>query len=79
MNAKEAIELWYGCDTIEALSQHQIADMLNGLVCRVEELESAQSRVQADKCCTGLPHVFKWDGTLNTPEMLECENCGIRR
>lgn len=42
MNAKEAIELWYGCDTIEALSQHQIADMLNTLVGRVEQLEAVQ-------------------------------------
>lgn len=52
------------------------------LVARIEQLEkyiASQQSVQADKCRTGLPHVFKWDGTLNTPEMLECENCGIRR
>lgn len=48
MNAKEAIELWYGCDTIEALSQHQITDMLNALVSRVEQLEAAQQPLALD-------------------------------
>ncbi len=47
--------------------------------CKTCQQERLLTPLAPDKCRTGLPHVFKWDGTLDTPEMLECENCGIRR
>lgn len=33
----------------------------------------------ADDCPQGGSHVYKWDGTLPTDEMIECEKCGHRR
>ena len=33
----------------------------------------------ADDCPQGGSHVYKWDGTLPTEEMVECEKCGHRR
>ena len=32
-----------------------------------------------DDCPRGGSHVYKWDGTLPTEEMIECEKCGHRR
>lgn len=32
-----------------------------------------------DVCPRGGSHVYKWDGTLPTDEMIECEKCGQRR
>ncbi len=73
VNAKEAIELWYGCDTIEALSQHQVADMLNALVSRVEQLEAAQQSVQADGAFCACVENWSLDVRGN------CSNCDLPR
>ena len=41
--------------------------------------KAAQQSRAADDCPRGGSHVYKWDGTLPTEEMIECEKCGHRR
>ncbi len=54
----------------------------NELLRKVFELEEQVRRLTpraADDCPQGGSHVYKWDGTLPTEEMVECEKCGHRR
>ena len=75
----ESIKSGSGDDLFEAIITAQDGTKL---IAQVSFMKTAQEIVDTHNqyvCRTGLPHAFKWDGTLNTPEMLECENCGIRR
>lgn len=47
-------------------------------VTQIEDKRHLTKRA-ADDCPQGGSHVYKWDGTLPTEEMVECEKCGHRR
>lgn len=47
--------------------------------CYEYEQERLLTPRAADDCPRGGSHVYKWDGTLPTDEMIECEKCGHRR
>lgn len=47
--------------------------------CKTCQQERLLTQRVPDVCPLGGSHVFKWDGTLPTDEMIECEKCGQRR
>lgn len=54
--------------------------MQRHLARHLEEWEASRPTPRAaDDCPQGGSHVYKWDGTLPTEEMVECEKCGHRR
>ncbi len=48
-------------------------------LCKTCEQKRLLTPRAADDCPRGGSHVYKWDGTLPTDEMVECEKCGHRR
>ena len=57
-------------------SNHLHARECPCLKCQQERLLTQRA---PDACPRGGSHVYKWDGTLPTEEMIECEKCGHRR
>jgi len=47
--------------------------------CKTCEQKRLLTTRAPDDCPQGGSHVYKWDGTLPTDEMIECEKCGHRR
>lgn len=61
---------------VSAETKEKLGGVAYGLL---EEIESGLTPRAADDCPQGGSHVYKWDGTLPTEEMVECEKCGHRR
>ncbi len=85
MNMRDVIAELRG-ELAEYVELHsKVADELgtaNYKLMQIEDLAKRESGLTpraADECPQGGSHVYKWDGTLPTEEMVECEKCGHRR